>query len=881
MKQQDVYFSASSRQKNFKNCCLVDVAACGFALGLTRIPCKGSQRMINQSLDRAKRSLARRRQRSRLPSRRRLAAERLEDRRLLAAAEGDVFRLPPQSLDSIGLTGALSSTIRWGDGTQTQASHGTPTPAGNIRFKFDYSLNQNSFFTNQVRQALEETGAALVQHFTDQFSAIIPAGSNSWSANVCHPSSTSAPNLLCGEIVDVSNRVRNVAANEIVVFAGARDIIDGVRGAGGPGGYGASGSQQWLNTVAGRGQAGALQNPQTDFAVWGGSVSFDNVGTDWYFNRDISEIGPNQVDFRTVAAHELMHVLGFGYSPIDRTSSWERLTSGSTFSGTAARNVYQSPPPLDTTGIGDGARKSHWGDIGQPALMRGATTVGQRQALTRLDLAALDDLGWQVNYPSPIVIENQTHVYGDDADYDVEVILAGTAFGRMSETIANITNVSPSLSVPPTQSVMAGEPLTLPESLFRISDPGFGTTGTNPPTSETFTYRIDWRDGTAVSTGTANVTQIGNATRDTLASFAVSHTYANAGNFQVAVTVTDDDGGSDTELFTVEVTVPPDLLLSLSKSALAEDSGANAAVLTVTRAGPAKDVDETIRLLSDDPSEATVPESVVILAGETTAMAAVKAEDDQLLDGTQSVTLTASGDSGVPAEIMLAVNDAESLSIELTAAEVREDEPDSVTLTVARSNSDTHQPLEVNVAGGDSDELNMPNPLIIQAGMSLLEIQLRPVNDDDPERTQRLTYTFTAAGYQGTSAGFDLLDDEHPLFQNPLDRFDANGNGAVTSGDALRVINEIGFREGPFAFDPETAQSDGLYLDVTGDYRASALDALQILNEIARRLLLSTGESELIAPLSDLALSSDSRLAKLNGDEEEFLLLAFEPGLIF
>ncbi len=805
------------------------MATWGFPLGLTQFSGKRSRRMTNKFNDRPNRSFARR-GRPAAQCRRPLTAERLEDRRLLAAAEGSLFTLPRQSLDTVGLTGTLSSTIRWGDGTQTQISHGTQTPAGNIRFKFDYSLDTSNFFTSTRRTALEQAGQALVQHFTDQFSAIIPSGPNSWSANVCHPS-TGAANLLCANVVDVSNRVPSVAANEIVVFAGARDIIAGVLGAGGPGGYAGSGTQSWLNTVASRGQTGALQNPQTDFGIWGGSVAFDSVGTDWYFGSDINGIGPDQIDFRTVAAHELMHVLGFGYSPIDRTSSWERLTSGSTFNGNAARNAYVGSgfPPLDTTGVGDGPPRSHWAaaiqEAGQPTLMGTAVQAGMRQNLTRLDLAALDDLGWQVTYPAPVVIENQTHVYGDDADYDVEIIVKGSTLGQISKTaIADITNVAPTLTVPPTQTVMAGEPLTLSQGLFGISDPGFGTSGTSPPKSETFTYSIDWQDGTAASTGTATVTQVGNATRDTLATFSASHTYANAGDFQVAVTVTDDDGGSDTEVFTVQVSAPPDLVLSLSNPSIAENAGSNAATLTVTRVGSAKDVDETIRLTSDDHSEATVPASIVILAGRTFATAAVSAEDDQLLDGTQLVTLTASGDSLVPADIGLAVTDAESLSVALTAAEVVENETNSVTLTLTRSNTDTNQLLEVNVAGGDPNELNMPNPLIIEAGKSLVQIQLDPINDDDPERTQRLTYTFTAPGYQGTSTAFDLLDDEQPLFQNPLDRFDANGNGTVTSGDALRVINEVGFREGPFALDPDNDLPAGVFLDVTGDYIASALE---------------------------------------------------------
>ncbi len=829
--------------------------------------------MITSSRREHRNRPVRRNQRRRL-----LTQERLEPRVLLAALEGDIFALPRQIIDPVGLVGTLSASVRWGDGTEEAVPVSTPSVPNKIQLRFDYSLDTSNFFTSSRRTALEQTGRSVVQHFTDQLSAIIPSGDDTWSANVCHPSQGPA-NLLCGVLVDVSNRVPRVAANEVVIFPGARDIIGNVRGTGGIGGFGGSGTQAWLDTVAGRGQAGALTNPQTDVAPWGGSISFDNKGTDWYFGADVDGIGPEQIDFRTVAAHELLHVLGFGLQLPDKTSAWERLTPGSTFNGERARNTYVGSgfPPVDTNAHGDGPSKSHWAESiaeeGQATLMRAAIPIATHQSITRLDLAALDDLGWQVTYPEGIVIKGLEHVYGDDAKYDVELILRGSASGEVRRTVvADIVNVAPTLTVPSTQTVMAGESLSLPQELFQIVDPGFGT-------SETFTYTIDWKDGTERSTGEATITQVGDASRDTIASFSAAHAYDQVGIYQVTVTVTDDNGGSDTKNFTVEVTEPPALSLSLSKSEIAEDQGKDAATLTVTRSGRVRDSEQTITLTSSDPSEATVPDSVVIPAGQTSVTVGVSAQDDALLDGTQAVTLTASA-SGVSSDkIELSVSDAESLRAEASAESVIENDSTSFMLTIFRSNTDNDKALEVIVSGGNPAELEMPGTLLIESGKNQVAIPVKPIDDDDFEPPQRLGFTFTAANYASASVEFDLLDDEPPLFQNPDDRFDVDARGTVTSADALRVINVIGQRQGKPDLDPENEQPDGVFVDATGDYKVTALDALVIINEIAKRLLLS-GESEFVPVGENLVLPSQ-RLAATLHDDDTLTTLALDPGRIF
>ncbi|NNE01330.1 MAG: hypothetical protein HKN47_28790, partial [Pirellulaceae bacterium] len=76
-------------------------------------------------------------------------------------------------------------------------------------------------------------------------------------------------------------------------------------------------------------------------------------------------------------------------------------------------------------------------------------------------------------------------------------------------------------------------------------------------------------------------------------------------------------------------------------------------------------------------------------------------------------------------------------------------------------------------------------------------------------------------------------------WQNFLNVSDINNNGAVTANDALVIINELARRLFSEAVgtlkDPlDVPEWPGFYYDQNGDERASAVDALRVINQLAR-----------------------------------------------
>jgi hypothetical protein len=126
---------------------------------------------------------------------------------------------------------------------------------------------------------------------------------------------------------------------------------------------------------------------------FGGVVQF-NVNTNWYFGFGQIDHNYNsqQVDFLTVAEHELGHVLGIG----GKFPGWTQWLHGGSFFGPAAMAEYGMPVPADIYHFNQNVL-----DHGVPVTMKPTTPAGVRNEFTALDYAALQDVGWHVA-PVPI-----------------------------------------------------------------------------------------------------------------------------------------------------------------------------------------------------------------------------------------------------------------------------------------------------------------------------------------------------------------------------------------------------------------------------------------------------------------------------------------------
>ena len=109
---------------------------------------------------------------------------------------------------------------------------------------------------------------------------------------------------------------------------------------------------------------------------------------------------------------------------------------------------------------------------------------------------------------------------------------------------------------------------------------------------------------------------------------------------QTAVISASADGYASASV-TVQVTDVETLTVTISPAAMSENGGNCHGYRQ--RSNTDRDNPLTVTLNSSDETEATVPSQVVIPAGQPSASFVVTAQDDTLLDGTQTVTISARG----------------------------------------------------------------------------------------------------------------------------------------------------------------------------------------------------------------------------------------------
>lgn len=258
----------------------------------------------------------------------------------------------------------------------------SPSAFANIDIQFDFTYDSSGFFNSANIQTLNAAASVFENRFADNLFAINSNGVNNFQGLIFDPSNTT-------QTLTLSNL--SVAENVIKIYVGSANLGGLTIGEGGPGGYSCSGIGSFCANAVDRGQTNTTGNSATDFATWGGMISFNSTSS-WYFGLDESGLTNSQLDFYTVAVHEIAHVLGFGLAP-----SFEAQVNGSNFTSSETGTVGLSS---DLAHWAEGTTSTVAGSL-QETVMDPDITPGTRKYFTDLDYAGMAAIGWSLVTPVP------------------------------------------------------------------------------------------------------------------------------------------------------------------------------------------------------------------------------------------------------------------------------------------------------------------------------------------------------------------------------------------------------------------------------------------------------------------------------------------------
>jgi hypothetical protein len=291
----------------------------------------------------------------------------------------------------------------------------------------DYTYDNGGFFSNATaRAAIEKAAFDINSALTPGLGAITQTivSGTSGSTTVSFQYSYVIQNPTTGTNQTITNTL--LPEDTVRVYVGARALDGGTLGIGGPAGtslgMGFDGYESEFiaamdaaeanaNAMYGRGGGPVIGSINSSATVGStsasfslqlgntvGSLAFDN-DSPWHLDADTPVAG-DKFDLYSVGLHEMLHVLGIGTS-----LSWSNNVSGNDWLGLSVRDLVGSGLDNNLVGVDhitEGTMSTTVvGGTPQEVAMDPNIAAGQRKHLTTLDVAFLQDIGWQ-SVPEPM-----------------------------------------------------------------------------------------------------------------------------------------------------------------------------------------------------------------------------------------------------------------------------------------------------------------------------------------------------------------------------------------------------------------------------------------------------------------------------------------------
>lgn len=243
---------------------------------------------------------------------------------------------------------------------------------------------------------------------------------------------------------------------------------------------------------------------------------------------------------------------------------------------------------------------------------------------------------------------------------------------------------------------------------------------------------------------------------------------------------------------TISITDNEGVVLTLTAPASVTEGQAVQNITITSAAAPSSTL--IITLASSDTTEATLPATVTLPAGQTSVTASLTIVNDTLLDGPQTATLTASAAGFISGTANVTVNDNEPAVITLAApATIAENAgvvPAAGTVTLG---GQAVANTIITLSSSDTSSLTVPATVTVPAGQSSATFAITAVDDGTVEANAPVTLTASLEGLTSGTMNVSVRDDELAVFafatisspQKAATAFPVTITARNTSGDAV------------------------------------------------------------------------------------------------
>ncbi|MDB6064476.1 MAG: hypothetical protein JWR26_684 [Pedosphaera sp.] len=246
------------------------------------------------------------------------------------------------------------------------------------------------------------------------------------------------------------------------------------------------------------------------------------------------------------------------------------------------------------------------------------------------------------------------------------------------------------------------------------------------------------------------------------------------------------------------------LFLSLPTDANEGDAVVQGVV--TTSLSPVNDI--PIALASSDPATLQVPLTVIMPAGQTSAVFFATITDDAKINGTRPVTVTAHVMNWIDGLFVIAIHDNENTNLVLTLpAQARESNGLLPNAGRVQISGTLPSDLIISLACDNTNKLLVPPAATILAGQTSAVFTLATVAGNPPQNPLPVTVTASASGFSNAAAAINIIDNGTPPAPfNPLPPDQSTNNPVIVTlswspgiGEGVEQLANGGFESGDFS----------------------------------------------------------------------------------